>query len=80
VLVDWFNATANEAGPERRVILFGHSWGTSAVVYLARELEQDRVPVALTIQVDSVRKHQSKVFFTAKDKALPLIQPHSGAR
>jgi hypothetical protein len=39
------------------IILFGHSWGASAVVYLARELERDGVPVALTIQVDSVRKH-----------------------
>jgi len=43
--------------PQRRVILFGHSWGASAVVYLARELEHDGIPVALTIQVDSVRKH-----------------------
>jgi hypothetical protein len=39
------------------IILFGHSWGASAVVYLARELEHDGIPVALTIQVDSVRKH-----------------------
>ena len=43
--------------PRRRIILFGHSWGASAVVYLARELEHDGIPVALTIQVDSVRKH-----------------------
>ena len=26
-------------------------------MYLARELERDEVPVALTVQVDSVRKH-----------------------
>jgi len=55
--VDWFNKVADRAEPERRVILFGHSWGASAVVYLARELGQDSIPVALTIQVDSVRKH-----------------------
>lgn len=42
--------------PEARIILFGHSWGASAVVYLARDLERDGIPVALTIQVDSVRK------------------------
>jgi hypothetical protein len=57
VVVDWFNAVADEPGPEPRIVLFGHSWGASAVVYLARELEQDGIPVALTIQVDSVRKH-----------------------
>ena len=56
-VVAWFNEVADQAGPEPRVILFGHSWGASAVVYLARELEQDSIPVALTIQVDSVRKH-----------------------
>ncbi len=40
-----------------RIILFGHSWGASAAVYLARDLQRYEVPVALTIQVDSVPKH-----------------------
>ncbi|MGA2989499.1 MAG: hypothetical protein ABSD88_03405 [Candidatus Korobacteraceae bacterium] len=40
-----------------RIVLFGHSWGASAVVSLARELERDGVPVLLTIQVDSISKH-----------------------
>lgn len=39
-----------------RVIIFGHSWGASETVELARQLEKDGVPVALTIQVDSVHK------------------------
>jgi pimeloyl-ACP methyl ester carboxylesterase len=39
-----------------RVILYGHSWGASAAVELARELEQDGVPVLLTAQVDSISK------------------------
>jgi len=39
------------------VILVGHSWGGSTVVSLARELEQDGIPVSLTVQVDSVAKH-----------------------
>ena len=39
------------------IILFGHSWGASAVIYLAQELERNRVPVALTIQVDSIAKN-----------------------
>jgi hypothetical protein len=39
-----------------RVILYGHSWGASTVVALARNLKADGIPVLLTIQVDSVAK------------------------
>ncbi len=39
-----------------RIILFGHSWGASSVIYLARELQRDGLPVLLTVQVDSIRK------------------------
>jgi hypothetical protein len=39
-----------------RVILYGHSWGASEVIALARELETDGVPVLLTLQVDSIAK------------------------
>jgi hypothetical protein len=45
--------------PEKRnarIILYGHSWGGSAVVALARELQRDHIPVLLTIQVDSIAK------------------------
>jgi pimeloyl-ACP methyl ester carboxylesterase len=38
------------------IILFGHSWGASAAVLLARDLRRQGVPVALTVQVDSVAK------------------------
>lgn len=38
------------------IIIFGHSWGASETVELARLLEKDGVPVLLTIQVDSVSK------------------------
>jgi hypothetical protein len=38
------------------IILFGQSWGGSAVVQLARDLHRAGVPVLLTVQVDSVRK------------------------
>lgn len=41
---------------QARIILFGHSWGASAVVLLARELERNDIPVLLTVQVDSVAK------------------------
>jgi hypothetical protein len=39
-----------------RVVLYGHSWGASEAVNLARTLEKDGVPVLLTVQVDSVSK------------------------
>jgi hypothetical protein len=39
------------------IILFGNSWGASATVSLARELQAEGVPVLLTIQVDSVPRH-----------------------
>ncbi len=42
---------------DARIILYGHSWGASEVVTLAWTLQQDGVPVLLTIQVDSVAKH-----------------------
>jgi len=63
-VISWLNLLENNCGADHsqrrclpRVILFGHSWGASAVVYTARELERDDIPVALTVQVDSIRKH-----------------------
>jgi hypothetical protein len=38
------------------IILFGHSWGASAAVLLARDLRRQGIPVLLTVQVDSVAK------------------------
>ena len=52
------NASAvTEDQSKARIFLFGHSWGASAAVYLARQLERDRVPVSLTVQVDSISKN-----------------------
>jgi pimeloyl-ACP methyl ester carboxylesterase len=49
-----------------RIIIYGHSWGGSAAIALARELEKDGIPVSLTIQVDSVAKiHQSDAVIPA---------------
>jgi pimeloyl-ACP methyl ester carboxylesterase len=39
-----------------RIVIFGHSWGASATVLLARELREQGIPVLLTVQVDSVAK------------------------
>src|SRR5882672_11826944 len=41
---------------EARIVIFGHSWGASETVTLARKLDQEGIPVLLTIQVDSVAK------------------------
>ncbi len=45
-----------EEKQQARVIIYGHSWGGSETVTLARELEKDGIPVLLTIQVDSISK------------------------
>lgn len=47
---------SDEEKSRARVILYGHSWGASAAVELALELQQDGVPVLLTAQVDSISK------------------------
>jgi hypothetical protein len=39
-----------------RVVLYGHSWGASEAITLARQLDSDGIPVLLTVQVDSVAK------------------------
>jgi len=39
-----------------RIVLYGHSWGASETVALARRLQGLNIPVLLTVQVDSVQK------------------------
>lgn len=39
-----------------RIIIYGHSWGGSETIRLARQLQRAGIPVLLTVQVDSVRK------------------------
>jgi hypothetical protein len=46
----------SEEKQNAHIIIFGHSWGASETVELARLLEKDGIPVLLTIQVDSVSK------------------------
>lgn len=40
-----------------RIVLYGHSWGASETVDVARMLQQDGIPVLLLVQVDGVPKH-----------------------
>jgi hypothetical protein len=44
------------------IIIYGHSWGASEEVTFARELGQMGIPVALTIQVDTIAKPGHKAF------------------
>ena len=46
----------SEEKQNARIIIFGHSWGASETVELARQLGKEGIPVLLTIQVDSVSK------------------------
>lgn len=63
---------------QARVILFGHSWGASAVVLLARELDHAGIPVLLTVQVDSVAKpwQQDEVIPDNVAAAVNFYQSH----
>jgi hypothetical protein len=47
---------SDEEKRDARIVIYGMSWGGSEAVELARELEAEKVPVLLTIQVDSVAK------------------------
>ena len=44
-----------------RVILFGQSWGGTAAVTTARDLERLGIPVLLTVQIDSVGVHDGVI-------------------
>ena len=63
---------------QARIILFGHSWGASAVVMLSRELNRVGIPVLLTVQVDSVAKpwQDDGVIPENVAEAVNFYQPH----
>ncbi len=51
------NALLTAAEKEQtKIILYGHSWGASETLILARELQKRGIPVSLTVQIDSVKK------------------------
>ena len=54
--LDKDGSLSSEEKRQARIIIYGHSWGASETVTLARELEKDGIPVLLTIQVDSISK------------------------
>jgi hypothetical protein len=67
-----------EEKQQARVIIYGHSWGGSETVTLARELEKDGIPVLLTIQVDSISKanQNDMVIPTNVAQAANFYQPN----
>lgn len=67
-----------EEKAQARIVLFGHSWGASAVVLLARELDRAKIPVLLTVQVDSITKpwQRDGVIPDNVAAAVNFYQPH----
>jgi hypothetical protein len=60
-----------------RIIIYGHSWGGSEAISLARELEKDAIPVLLTVQVDSVSfRHNDLVIPANVARAANFYQPN----
>ena len=55
-----------EEKSQARIIIYGHSWGGSEAITLARKLQKDGIPVLLTVQVDSVSKfHENDAIIPA---------------
>jgi pimeloyl-ACP methyl ester carboxylesterase len=69
---------SSEEKSRARIILFGHSWGASAAVVLARDLRREGIPVLLTVQVDSVAKvwQNDAVIPDNVAEAVNFYQPH----
>lgn len=65
-----------------RIILYGHSWGGSAVLSLARELQQESIPVLLTVQVDSIERNgqDDRVVPANVHRAINFYQTHKPLR
>ena len=66
-----------EEKQDARIILYGHSWGGSESITLARQLKKDGIAVLLTIQVDSVTKigQNDEIIPTNVAQAANFYQP-----
>ena len=75
--IDKDGTLSAEEKQRARIIIYGHSWGASETVALARELEKDGIPVLLTIQVDSISKsNQNDMMIPANvSQAANFYQP-----
>lgn len=63
---------------QARIVLYGQSWGATAVVLLARQLNRAGIPVLLTVQVDSVPKlwQNDRIIPENVAAAANFYQPH----
>lgn len=61
-----------------KIILYGHSWGASEAIMLARQLGREGIAVLLTVQVDSVEKtgENDRVIPPNVLEAANFYQPH----
>lgn len=61
-----------------RIIIYGHSWGGSESIALARTLQKDGIPVLLTLQVDSVSRlgNNDTMIPANVAQAANFYQPH----
>ena len=61
-----------------RIILYGHSWGGSATIKLARQLGAAGISVLLTVQIDSVAKfhEDDSVIPSNVEAAANFYQPY----
>jgi hypothetical protein len=74
------NLTAGER-QNARIIIYGHSWGGSEAINLARDLEKDGIPVLLTVQVDSISiRHNDRMIPANVAQAANFYQPHGPLR
>jgi len=71
-------ALSDDEKAAAHIMLVGHSWGGSAAVILARELNRVGIPVMLTVQVDSVAKpwQNDAVIPENVAAAVNFYQPH----
>lgn len=79
-LLDFNHDGTLTAGEKRnaRIIIYGHSWGGSEAIALARELERDGIPVLLTVQVDSISMihHNDRIIPANVAQAANFYQPN----
>jgi hypothetical protein len=62
---------------QANIVIYGHSWGASQTVSLARELGRQGIPVRLTVQVDSIAKpgQQDGIIPDNVERAVNFYQP-----
>ncbi|HUO29813.1 MAG TPA: hypothetical protein VMU80_11395 [Bryobacteraceae bacterium] len=63
--VDHDGTLSNAEKQVARIAIYGHSWGASETLELARSLGREGIPVLLTVQVDSIAK------FGQNDNSIP---------